>query len=167
MDERNSSARDEGAKATPEPLIDLVEQMGITDPRLRMIVEFMRNQNSSQAESVPSEERQARIERVKASYERLKHENMILIERNDILASALGACPVCWGEDGDCEMCRGKGVPGAYAPDKDAFVTYVLPVVDKLRLLRRRHRNVPRDSPMETKAAVNGQQTTMNHKQEV
>lgn len=37
------------------------------------------------------------------------------------LAKAVGACPVCFGDDMHCEKCDGKGSPGAYVPD---FILY-------------------------------------------
>jgi len=50
-------------------------------------------------------------------------------ERNDLLADALGACPVCWGEDGRCPRCRGRGRPGGRRPDPEAFQALVVPAV--------------------------------------
>jgi hypothetical protein len=35
------------------------------------------------------------------------------------LASAFGACGLCWGEDRDCRGCRGRGKPGRFAPDPE------------------------------------------------
>lgn len=50
-------------------------------------------------------------------------------ERCDRLASALGACPACWGEDPACRWCRGRGAPGALAPDPEEFTAWVVPAV--------------------------------------
>lgn len=50
-------------------------------------------------------------------------------ERCDRLAAALGACPACWGEDPTCRWCRGRGAPGALAPDPEEFTTWVVPAV--------------------------------------
>ena len=47
----------------------------------------------------------------------------------DRLAAALGACPACWGEDPSCRWCRGRGAPGALAPDPEEFTTWVVPAV--------------------------------------
>lgn len=55
-------------------------------------------------------------------------------ERNDALAAALGACYLCWGECPDCEICGGKGRPGAFVPDPDMFKHYVLPSVSQQQL---------------------------------
>lgn len=115
-------------------MADMFEQMGLmTDPRLRMIAEFMKTQNNARAEPDRDEERQAKLERAAARYRETKQQNRILADRIDVLAAALGACPACWGENDDCEMCSGKGVAGFYLPEKDAFVNYVLPAVRRLR----------------------------------
>lgn len=89
----------------------------------------------------------------------------MLTERNEILASAFGACPECWGEDGGCELCNEKGVPGAYVPDTGNFVEYVLPAVRKVRSLRQKERDVPKDSVVETKANVKSPHTNINQKE--
>ncbi|MGB7292643.1 MAG: hypothetical protein WBD99_10765 [Thermodesulfobacteriota bacterium] len=167
MNERSSFSRNDGSTASSENVINLLNQMGINDPRLQMIAEFMRRQSPPQAENAPTEERQAKIKRIVARYEQLKHENMILMERNDILASALGACPDCWGEDEGCEMCEGKGVPGAYIPDRDAFVQYVLPSVRTLRVFKRKDRSISTDSAMETKANSASQHNNISQNKEV
>jgi hypothetical protein len=45
----------------------------------------------------------------------------------DTLASALGACPACWGTDATCAECGGQGRPGARSPDPALFHALVLP----------------------------------------
>jgi len=70
----------------------------------------------------------------------------VLRERNDLLADALGACPVCWGGDVRCPRCRGRGRPGGRLPDPEAFLALVAPAV-------RRHaagRPSPPTSPQPT-----------------
>jgi hypothetical protein len=49
------------------------------------------------------------------------------MERLAVLAAALGACPLCFGEAEDCPDCGGQGVPGGMVPDPAAFNVYVLP----------------------------------------
>jgi hypothetical protein len=51
-----------------------------------------------------------------------------LVERNSILAAALGACD-CWGQDLDCPACGGMGGPGWVLPDERFFASYVHPAV--------------------------------------
>lgn len=64
-----------------------------------------------------------------AAFRRLEQENQLLIDRIEMLACALGACPNCWGRIEDCEDCGGIGRPGAFAPDRGCFDQFVLPVI--------------------------------------
>ena len=57
----------------------------------------------------------------------------VLRDRIDLLASALGACCLCWGEDTACRICRGRGQPGFTLPDDALFEEFVLPAVKTLR----------------------------------
>ena len=52
---------------------------------------------------------------------------------NDTTAAALGACPICWGGQGDCDECGGKGHAGSRAPDLQLFRELVVPAVRRLR----------------------------------
>lgn len=60
-----------------------------------------------------------------------------LRQANDTLASALGACPICWGGDLACEVCAGRGRAGYAAPDPALFREFVLPAVERVRAMRR------------------------------
>jgi hypothetical protein len=51
-----------------------------------------------------------------------------LVDRDRVLAAALGACP-CWGQDVDCAVCRGAGTPGWRTPDRQLYAEYVQPAV--------------------------------------
>ena len=57
-----------------------------------------------------------------------------LIERNSVLAAALGACD-CWGEQFDCALCDGAGAPGWVLPDRRMFANYVYPAVRAFKTL--------------------------------
>jgi hypothetical protein len=52
--------------------------------------------------------------------------------RSQRLASALGACPACWGQDERCRTCGGDGRPGAVSPDVALFRELVAPAVARL-----------------------------------
>ena len=56
-----------------------------------------------------------------------------LLERNSVLAAALGACD-CWGQDRNCPICEGGGRPGWALPDEPLFAAYVEPAVSAARL---------------------------------
>src|SRR5271156_3635946 len=60
-------------------------------------------------------------------------EMKLLRERNDLLAAALGACCLCWGQDLSCRSCRGRGGPGFCIPDEELFEEYVVPAIHTFR----------------------------------
>lgn len=64
----------------------------------------------------------------------MQREHEKLQSRCDALAEALGAC-YCWGEDPKCRGCRGRGHPGALAPEPDKFDEYVLPMLMTIGLV--------------------------------
>jgi DnaJ-class molecular chaperone len=109
--------------SSPPSLDDLLTTIGNNDPRLKIFADFIKKQ-----------QRPAITNNVQTSSEskrslRLEKENMLLQERIDILAAALGACSFCWGTDSTCQNCRGEGSVGSRYPVRDAYVRYVLPVV--------------------------------------
>jgi hypothetical protein len=54
-------------------------------------------------------------------------------ERCDLLATALGACCLCWGQDPACRACRGRGRPGFTLPDETLVKEFLLPAIKMLR----------------------------------
>jgi len=63
----------------------------------------------------------------------LQAEVKSLRDRCDVLASTVGACCLCWGQDANCRACRGRGKPGYAIPDEALFGEYVLPAMRVLR----------------------------------
>jgi hypothetical protein len=59
-------------------------------------------------------------------YEAAVHD--ALVDRNILLASALGACS-CWGEDPSCADCWGAGRVGWVPPDPQLYDEYVVPAL--------------------------------------
>jgi len=55
-----------------------------------------------------------------------------LVDRNIVLAAALGACE-CWGEQPSCATCRGAGGPGWRLPDRQLFSIFVFPAIEAMR----------------------------------
>lgn len=53
-------------------------------------------------------------------------------EHFEMVALALGACPLCWGRDVACIRCTGRGKPGRFQPDAACFACYVLPAIDRV-----------------------------------
>jgi protein-disulfide isomerase len=57
----------------------------------------------------------------------------LLRARNDMLAAALGACHLCWGEDPQCPYCGGVGGVGKLMIDRAIFRQVVVPALRQLR----------------------------------
>jgi hypothetical protein len=136
---------------------DVIAQIGDADPRLSLVAKYLAHQRAAEKEEDEDRETldvdsgdsgarrrrqdspalsRERIEAIK-SLQRLAR-NMFaeleeLRQRNDMLALALGACHLCWGEDFECEVCGGKGSPGSIQPDRLMFSTMIAPAVRRLR----------------------------------
>jgi hypothetical protein len=54
-----------------------------------------------------------------------------LIDRNMILAAAVGACD-CWGYDPTCAVCGGEGSAGWTQPDAELFIEFVEPAARRM-----------------------------------
>ena len=118
------------------------------DPTVRMLGEMW---SRREEEPPPAEEEEARplvepldvddlgllgqpdARALRHRMEQLELELERFQEINDTLAAALGACHVCWGDDPDCEACRGRGGPGSLPPDRGLFERLVLPAARRLR----------------------------------
>jgi hypothetical protein len=50
------------------------------------------------------------------------------------VATLVGACPICLGEDRVCHECSGRDGPGSRNPDAAALVAWVTPTLHKLGL---------------------------------
>lgn len=145
-------------------LEELMTQMGIDDPNVKMVAEYI-----SQQEEEPEEEMEEAFEddfdlyvsededelwreddlgdlpngysshlprlppQVRHELQMLKAELVELRHRNETLASALGACHYCWGEDDDCPACLGRAPAGTYIPDSTLFSEIVLPAIRRYR----------------------------------
>jgi hypothetical protein len=142
---------DEQKLQMPKSWTEMLDNLGIDDPRLRLMAEMMGKQSTATSIQPSLEEKLekkrralARIEMLSRENEELREENQLLRERLDLLAIALGACPDCWGEEQGCASCQGRGIPGSYMPDRDGFVAYVLPAV----------RTIQRPSPKSKQTGV-------------
>ena len=72
------------------------------------------------------------IARLRSHLESLADRIATLEAREVALAHALGACPSCWGEDGNCAVCRGSGRVGWRLPDPAVFEHLIQPAVRRL-----------------------------------
>jgi hypothetical protein len=62
----------------------------------------------------------------------LQQELADLREVNDTLASALGACPACWGGDQECSECSGLGHPGSNRPNLALYRKLIEPAARRV-----------------------------------
>jgi hypothetical protein len=135
----------DGGQLSPE----LLAQLGNTNPTAALLAKHLAESRANgaaskavidvEAEEVPTQgdadsadamgELRERVESMFAELNAVR-------ERLDLLASALGACSVCWGEDGQCRICRGRGRPGFAIPDETLFEEFVLPAIRTLRAQR-------------------------------
>lgn len=166
------ASSDSGAESGPT-VQDLLAQMGEVDPRMNVITKILARRQMEAQEKAPSfeededgvidgeavESSQQSIERRQWS-ERLRRmatamygELEQLRERNDTLAAALGACYLCWGDDVLCEVCHGRGRPGALFPDPELFAQYVAPAMRQAQRQPRNEHRLPRNTDP---AALNG-----------
>jgi hypothetical protein len=76
--------------------------------------------------------------------------------RCDSLASALGACALCWGVEAACRVCRGRGGPGFSTPDRELFNELVVPAV---RMVQARTINGSNSRRVKSEAVETGRDT--------
>jgi hypothetical protein len=50
------------------------------------------------------------------------------------VASLVGACPICLGEDDECPECGGRGKPGCRQPDGEALMVWIARPLRRLGL---------------------------------
>jgi len=152
------------AEAQPFPNAALFEQLGIEDPRLLQLAHLMSQGGASHPGGDEDEEKGETIEMVRSErldalqdeIDRLKGINRILYEQCEHMAAAIGACPLCWGEDSECRECGGRGTPGAFLPNRASFAEFVLPALERVRTFRRNcppRRPDAGDDPTERPAA--------------
>jgi hypothetical protein len=139
---------DSAAVPTTQELLTQIANNG--DPTISLVAKQVAAQQVRQAESHLSVVRDVEPEFVADCTQGTRHvrsdgasmevgpetipaEVKELRSRCDDLASALGACPLCWGNDPECRACRGRGHPGYSVPDRKLFVEFVLPAVRMLK----------------------------------
>lgn len=125
-------------------LESLIAQQVETNPKLRLIYEMMQqSQNKTKPET--RSKAQGQLKKLLFINEKLtkrvkilrRHQKQILkylnffIDVNTVFSSAVGACE-CWGEDDSCQHCGGKGKPGHFQVDENAFREYVMPCMEQI-----------------------------------
>ena len=163
------ASREQGA---PAGLNELLQQLGSTNPRMRLLAEFLANQRKQEQEpdedlddaaldeapprrnlgatDMEAQSRSRKARRLRESIQDLCEELDQLRERNDALARALGACYLCWGGDPECAVCRGRGSPGHVLPHAVLFRQLVVPALARHRAETRSAAPVFRGDAVET-----------------
>ena len=118
----NSATSRLGVTSEPMPVIDV--EPGQDGARVSA---QLANSNDDSSESA------GKILELREEVQSLLAEIKTLRERSDVLASTVGACCLCWGQDSNCRACRGRGKPGYAVPDEALFAEYVLPAFRVLR----------------------------------
>jgi hypothetical protein len=138
---------------------NLVERMGSTDPRVKLMLEYyMQTRNASNvSENLHMlEGKRKHKDDLKTREPEREHKLIlvderdlnILIERNNKFASASGRCPYCWGKG--CEKCKGEGtstrllniryftelvVPTLNLLSKEDLIELVVPTLNQLGIV--------------------------------
>ena len=107
---------------------ELLSQLDSTNPMTGLIAKYLLAAQASksedtteadtedveQASRAEDDERLTQVvQRLKFQVDKARAELERLRERNDVLAFALGACHVCWGQEPTCPVCRGAGRVGS------------------------------------------------------
>jgi hypothetical protein len=129
-------------------LTDQLAKLAQTDPRIAPLVRHLQERlaarsdavdtSSNDAETAPAKDDEIldvppRDQELENLVQSMFAEVKTLRARNDMLATALGACHLCWGEDSNCSYCEGVGRVGAYVINSNLFERVVGPAVRQLR----------------------------------
>jgi hypothetical protein len=138
-----------------DPLAMLKTQLDSqSDPRIMMVLRLLEQRRLQEDAALKRLQEEASIEEdapagsaavqedlesVQQAIDAVYAELDVMRARNAAFAAAVGACPLCFGDDPLCPTCRGLGVPGWRRPEPAAFRTYVLPAFARARALDTKH----------------------------
>jgi len=140
----------QGAGMPAANLPDLLATLAQRDPRMQPLVQQLQARlaaRENNAEAVAEEEDTVAVQepeiveplRSMEQGQKLKRlaktmfvEVQALRSRNDMLADALGACHLCWGDDQSCVYCAGQGSIGAYLIDPQVFNDVIGPATEQV-----------------------------------
>jgi len=119
-----------------DPYSLLKDQLLKTRPEMAPVIKLIEEQNQSGKEKSTKEnellsDNQNLVKAAKKSkvinqkllkvIQELKEEIEYQDNIMEQLADTLGACPICFGYDSDCEECKGDGKPGTYSINYNKF----------------------------------------------
>jgi hypothetical protein len=140
-----------GAAAIPSAT-ELADQLATDNPQLAILAKVLAQREAALSQAVdridaePAQDdeppvpaaRRVPTDALADLLDALYRELEQLRRRNDMLAAALGACYLCWGEDRHCPACHGQGRPRSASPDADAYAHLVAPAADHIKRESRR-----------------------------
>jgi|tagenome__1003787_1003787.scaffolds.fasta_scaffold20818315_2 hypothetical protein len=126
-----------------EDVSDVLSELAGSDPSLAPVLSLLAKRREDAQEpdddSDPAdapgrraaeyERHRLLVESVSAQVDSLTEDLARMQQTFDELAGALGACPVCLGDNPACQLCHGRGGPGWIPPQPAAFVRYVVPAI--------------------------------------
>jgi len=138
------TARGAGGKAA---LQTLLAQAAEADPATAAVVQLLAQRDAAPQEDENKDDaaaarqeavarRRSAVARVRGQLENLADSMAALEARDAQLAHALGACPMCWGQEASCPVCKGAGRVGWRMPDQPLFETLIQPAVRRLMTQR-------------------------------
>lgn len=116
----------------------MLQQLAADNPKMQMLMEMMQQQKQQQETQQSTQQKSLLVALKREKQERLKALKKIQVLLEEIqeadeflgeLATALGACPNCWGTATDCPTCHGKGEVGFFPPERDFFMELIYPVI--------------------------------------
>lgn len=120
--------------AGTDPAVMMQQMMAdaaASDPKMAMLAQWMASSHpappaADDDDALEVARLNARLEQADARILAMKRDGRRLLDayhacrdRLGLLAAALGACGLCWGDDDNCPSCRGRGRPGMVRPDPE------------------------------------------------
>jgi hypothetical protein len=125
-----------GAGAASVALDQALAQNGEADPTTALLTQYLLQQQGAADEDENDEDDAADGPALRRELAAARTELEELRRRNDIVAAAVGACEVCWGDDPACPVCAGAGGPGWGEPNRGLFAEIVGPALQQVRRRR-------------------------------
>ncbi len=122
---------------------NLIAQQSQSNPKMKFLLDMMQQQKKAEPEkntkTIGQLKKMTHInQKLIKRNKQLKHQQKrilkylnFFIDVNTVFSSAVGACE-CWGEDPSCQNCGGKGRPGYFQVNENAFKTYVMPCMEQI-----------------------------------
>lgn len=122
---------------------NMIAQQSQSNPKMKFLLDMMKQQKQTAPEN--NAKTKGQLKKLTLINQKLIRRNKLLkrqqkkilkylnffIDVNTVFSSAVGACE-CWGEDTSCKECHGKGSPGFFQVNENAFKAYVMPCMEHI-----------------------------------